>query len=31
MLRVNQNLPDAAARIDLLDKLLDELSEKQAA
>jgi transcription-repair coupling factor (superfamily II helicase) len=30
-LRVNQNLPDAEARIDLLDKLLDELSEKQAA
>ena len=30
-LRVNQNLPDAEARIALLDKLLDELSEKQAA
>jgi len=30
-LRVNQELPDADARIMLLDKLLDELSEKQAA
>jgi transcription-repair coupling factor (superfamily II helicase) len=30
-LRINQNLPDAEARIELLDKLLDELSEKQAA
>ncbi|MGW8228659.1 MAG: TRCF domain-containing protein, partial [Gammaproteobacteria bacterium] len=30
-LRVNQNLPDAEARIELLDKLLDDLSEKQAA
>jgi transcription-repair coupling factor (superfamily II helicase) len=30
-LRVNQDLPDADARITLLDNLLDELSEKQAA
>ena len=30
-LRVNQDLPDAAARITLLDNLLDELSEQQAA
>lgn len=30
-LRVNQDLPDANARITLLDNLLDELSEQQAA
>jgi transcription-repair coupling factor (superfamily II helicase) len=30
-LRVNQDLPDAEARITLLDKLLDELAEKRAA
>jgi transcription-repair coupling factor (superfamily II helicase) len=30
-LRINQDLPDADTRITLLDNLLDELSEKQAA